>query len=151
MTMNPVSAITGARSTACSPIRWCARCARRRCAKAAPSARRSAAASTRPRGSSRDHRELGAFKTSMLQDVEAGRPIELDAIVGAVQEMGRRLDIATPTIDGLLGLTRLFAPSAQPVSRVVNAPAGASAARAKADVSRARTRQLLTGRHAALG
>jgi 2-dehydropantoate 2-reductase len=52
---------------------------------------------------------LGAFRTSMLQDVEAGRPIELDAIVGAVHEMGRRLGVPTPAIDALLGLTRLFA------------------------------------------
>ncbi|MGM9486861.1 2-dehydropantoate 2-reductase [Ideonella sp. YS5] len=52
---------------------------------------------------------LGAFKTSMLQDAEAGRPIELDAIVGAVQEIGQRLGLAIPNIDALLGLTRLFA------------------------------------------
>ncbi len=51
---------------------------------------------------------LGAFKTSMLQDVEAGRVIELDAIVGAVQEMGRRLALPTPSIDALMGLTRLM-------------------------------------------
>ena len=53
--------------------------------------------------------KLGAFKTSMLQDVEAGRAIELDAIVTAVQEIGQRLQIATPSIDALLGITRLFA------------------------------------------
>ncbi len=52
--------------------------------------------------------KLGALRTSMLQDVEAGRAIELDAIVGVVHEIGRRLDIATPNIDALLGLTRLF-------------------------------------------
>jgi 2-dehydropantoate 2-reductase len=51
---------------------------------------------------------LGAFKTSMLQDVEAGRAIELDALVGAVQEIGRRVGQPTPGIDTLLGLTRLF-------------------------------------------
>jgi 2-dehydropantoate 2-reductase len=55
--------------------------------------------------------ELGAFKSSMLQDVEAGRSIELDAIVAAVQELGQRLNLATPNIDALLGLTRLFARS----------------------------------------
>ena len=53
--------------------------------------------------------KLGAFKTSMLQDAEAGRAIELDAIVGAVQELGHRLGLAIPNIDALLGLTRLFA------------------------------------------
>jgi 2-dehydropantoate 2-reductase len=53
--------------------------------------------------------KLGAFKTSMLQDAEAGRPLELDAIVGAVREIGQRLDLPTPHIDALLGLTRLMA------------------------------------------
>jgi 2-dehydropantoate 2-reductase len=52
--------------------------------------------------------ELGAFKTSMLQDVEAGRQIELDALVSAVREIGQRLGLPTPNIDALLGLTRLF-------------------------------------------
>lgn len=51
---------------------------------------------------------LGAFRTSMLQDAEAGRTLELDAIVTAVWEIGRRLGLATPNIDALLGLTRLF-------------------------------------------
>ncbi|MEK8046415.1 2-dehydropantoate 2-reductase [Ideonella margarita] len=53
--------------------------------------------------------KLGAFKTSMLQDVEAGRALELDAIVTAVREIGLRVGVATPTIDGLLGLSRVFA------------------------------------------
>jgi 2-dehydropantoate 2-reductase len=44
----------------------------------------------------------------MLQDVEAGRPIELDSIVTAVHEIGQRLGLATPNIGALLGLTRLF-------------------------------------------
>jgi 2-dehydropantoate 2-reductase len=52
--------------------------------------------------------KLGAFKTSMLQDTEAGRAIELDGIVTAVYEIARRLNVATPNIDALLGLTRLF-------------------------------------------
>jgi 2-dehydropantoate 2-reductase len=54
-------------------------------------------------------RKLGAFKTSMLQDVEAGRAIELDSIVGAVCEIGRRVNVPTPMTDALMGLTRLFA------------------------------------------
>jgi 2-dehydropantoate 2-reductase len=53
-------------------------------------------------------RKLGVFKTSMLQDVEALRPIELDALVGAVREIGERVGVATPMIDALFGLTRLF-------------------------------------------
>lgn len=52
--------------------------------------------------------KLGAFKTSMLQDVEARRSIELDAIVGAVHEIGQRLGVPTPNVDALFGLTRLF-------------------------------------------
>jgi 2-dehydropantoate 2-reductase len=54
-------------------------------------------------------RRLGAFKTSMLQDAEAGRALELDPIVGAVRELGERLGVPTPHIDALYGLTRLFA------------------------------------------
>ena len=53
-------------------------------------------------------RKLGAFKTSMLQDVEAGRAIELDALVGAVRDIGQHLHLPTPHIDALLGLTRLM-------------------------------------------
>ena len=54
-------------------------------------------------------RHLGSFKTSMLQDALAGRALELDALVGAVHEIGTRLDIAMPNIGALLGLTRLMA------------------------------------------
>jgi len=54
-------------------------------------------------------RKLGAFKTSMLQDVQAGRPLEIDALVAAVREIAQHLGIATPNIDALLGLVRLMA------------------------------------------
>ena len=54
---------------------------------------------------------LGAFKTSMLQDVEAGRTIELEALVGAPREIGRRMGIPTPNIDTLYAITRLMAES----------------------------------------
>jgi 2-dehydropantoate 2-reductase len=54
-------------------------------------------------------RNLGAFKTSMLQDVEAHKPVELDALVGAVQELGRMVQVPTPYTDALLGLARLHA------------------------------------------
>jgi 2-dehydropantoate 2-reductase len=40
--------------------------------------------------------------------VDAGRPIELDAIITAVHEIGQRLGLPTPRIGDLLGLTRLF-------------------------------------------
>jgi 2-dehydropantoate 2-reductase len=53
--------------------------------------------------------KLGAFKTSMLQDVEAKRAVELDALVGAVRELGQIVGVATPFTDALLGLARLRA------------------------------------------
>lgn len=53
-------------------------------------------------------RKLGAFKTSMLQDVEAGRAIEVDALIGAPRAIGAKAGIATPYMDALLGMTRLF-------------------------------------------
>lgn len=53
-------------------------------------------------------RKLGALRTSMLQDAEAGRPLEIDAIVGVVKEIGERVGVPTPNIDALLGLIRLF-------------------------------------------
>lgn len=52
---------------------------------------------------------LGAFKTSMLQDVEAGRRIELDALLGAPLELARRHGVATPTLDTIHAMTRLMA------------------------------------------
>ena len=52
-------------------------------------------------------RTLGAFKTSMLQDVQAGKPVELDALVSAVRELGTLTDVPTPFTDALLGLSRL--------------------------------------------
>jgi 2-dehydropantoate 2-reductase len=54
-------------------------------------------------------RKLGSFKTSMLQDLQAGRPLEIDALVAAVREIGVFLKTPTPSIDALLGLTRLMA------------------------------------------
>lgn len=53
--------------------------------------------------------KLGAFKTSMLQDVEACKPVELDALVSAVRELGQLTGVATPFTDALLGLSRLQA------------------------------------------
>jgi 2-dehydropantoate 2-reductase len=54
-------------------------------------------------------RKLGAFKTSMLQDAEAGRPLEIDQLLAAPREIAQALGIATPNLDSLLGLTRQFA------------------------------------------
>jgi len=49
---------------------------------------------------------VGAHKTSMLQDLERGRPMEIDALVGAVAELGTLTGHATPTIDTVLALVR---------------------------------------------
>ena len=54
-------------------------------------------------------RKLGAFKTSMLQDVEAGKALELDTLVAAVRELGQLTGVQTPFTDALLGLARLQA------------------------------------------
>ena len=54
-------------------------------------------------------RKLGAFKTSMLQDVEAGKPVELDALVTVVRELGQKTGVPTPFTDALLGLARVHA------------------------------------------
>jgi 2-dehydropantoate 2-reductase len=54
-------------------------------------------------------RKLGAFKTSMLQDVEAGKAVELNALVSAVRELGQLTGVPTPGTDALLGLARLQA------------------------------------------
>jgi 2-dehydropantoate 2-reductase len=54
-------------------------------------------------------RKLGSFKTSMLQDVEAGKAVELDALVSAVKDLGQLTQVATPYTDALLGLARLHA------------------------------------------
>jgi 2-dehydropantoate 2-reductase len=49
---------------------------------------------------------VGAHRTSMLQDLDKGRLLELDALLGAVQEMGRIVDLDTPYIDCVLALTQ---------------------------------------------
>jgi 2-dehydropantoate 2-reductase len=53
--------------------------------------------------------KLGAFKTSMLQDAEAGRAVELDALISSVKEIGQMLSMPTPWTDALLGLARVHA------------------------------------------
>lgn len=52
---------------------------------------------------------LGAFKTSMLQDTEAGKPVELDALSTVAHDIGKIVDVPTPFIDSVLGLARLRA------------------------------------------
>ncbi|MES2979020.1 MAG: 2-dehydropantoate 2-reductase [Pseudomonadota bacterium] len=56
---------------------------------------------------------VGQHKTSMLQDVEAGRPLELQALVGSVVELGQIVGIPTPTIDAVHALASLLAGNLQ--------------------------------------
>lgn len=55
---------------------------------------------------------LRDFRTSMLQDFDRNKPIELDAILGAIREIGQRLDIPHPVIDAVYGIVRLRAKTA---------------------------------------
>lgn len=57
-------------------------------------------------------KQLGTIKTSMLQDFEAGKAIELDALLGVIGELGRRGGVETPTCDMIYALTRLKARAA---------------------------------------
>ena len=110
MTMNPVSALTGATVDRIldDPL------VHRFCLAAMAEASAIGTAIGCPIAQSGEDRiaiarKLGAFKTSMLQDVEAGKPVELDALVTVVREIGERAGIATPNIDALLGLARVQA------------------------------------------
>lgn len=109
LTMNPMSAVTGAPIDAllADPL------VREFCSEAMREANQVGARIGCPIDEAPEARhavtaKLGGFKTSMLQDAEAGRPIELDGIVGAVVEIARRLEVPTPSIDALFGITRLF-------------------------------------------
>jgi 2-dehydropantoate 2-reductase len=53
--------------------------------------------------------KVGEHKTSMLQDLEAGRPLELEAIVGAVLEIGERLGISMPHTRTVYACAKLLA------------------------------------------
>ena len=110
MTMNPISALTGAPCDRIldDPL------VRGFCSAVMLEAQQIGAAfgitiDQRPEERHAVTRKLGSFKTSMLQDALAGRPLEIDALVGAVREIGAHLGLATPNIDALFGLVRLMA------------------------------------------
>jgi 2-dehydropantoate 2-reductase len=65
-------------------------------------------------------RELGAFRTSMLQDLEAGRSLEIDAILAAPVEIGDRLGIPMPYSRAVLGLVRQRAMNARLYAYTLN-------------------------------
>jgi 2-dehydropantoate 2-reductase len=50
--------------------------------------------------------ELGEFKPSILQDLELGRPMEIDTLITVVSELGVLAEVPTPTIDTVLALVR---------------------------------------------
>ena len=109
LTMNPVSAFTGATTDRLldDPLvrEFCSSAMRE---AAAIGAKLGCAIAQSPDDRHAVTRKLGAMKTSMLQDVTAGRAIELDSIVAAVHELAGRVDMPAPNVAALLGLTRLF-------------------------------------------
>jgi 2-dehydropantoate 2-reductase len=112
MTMNPISAITGATTDKIlnDPL------ARDFVTKVMLEAKAIGARFGIPIDQAPEDRHavtlrLGAMKTSMLQDVEAGKAVELDALVGAVCELGALTGVATPYASALFGLARLHARS----------------------------------------
>jgi 2-dehydropantoate 2-reductase len=110
LTLNPVSAITGAsthRLLADPLVRVFCSAAMREAS--AVGTRIGCAIDQQPEDHHAMMLKLSSMKPSMLQDVEAGRTLELDGIVGAVREIAQRIGIATPNIDALLGVARLFA------------------------------------------
>jgi len=55
--------------------------------------------------------KVGEHKTSMLQDLEAGRPLELEALVGSVVELGERMGVSMPHTRAVYACTKLLAES----------------------------------------
>lgn len=110
MTVNPISAMTGATSDRLlddALVRaFMSRCMRE---AAAIGARIGLPIEDDPEARHALTRKLGAFRSSMLQDVDAGRAVELDALVGAVLEIARQVEVPTPDIETLFGLARLHA------------------------------------------
>jgi len=118
MTMNPVSALTGASSDAILDDELVRAFMAAAMAEAAAVGARIGCPIEQSAESRMDvTRQLGAFKTSMLHDAEAGRALEIDALIGAAREIGQRVGVATPHIDALLGLVRLMARSRGLVAR----------------------------------
>jgi 2-dehydropantoate 2-reductase len=110
LTVNPVCAVTGASThqLLADPLvrAFCSAAMRE---ASAVGAQIGCAIDEQPEDHQAMMLRLGSMKPSMLQDVEAGRTLELDAIVGVVHEIAQRVGVVTPNIDALLGVTRLFA------------------------------------------
>jgi 2-dehydropantoate 2-reductase len=108
MTTNPISALTGATADRIIDDPLVARFSLAVMAEAAAIGTR-IGCPIAERGEERMAvtRKLGAFRTSMLQDVDAGRPLEIDAMLTVVCEIAQGLGIAVPWTEALLGLARL--------------------------------------------
>ena len=110
MTVNPISAITGATTDLILDDELVCNFVSSVMLEAKEiGARMGIAIDQQPADRHQVTRKLGAFKTSMLQDVEAGKPVELDALVTVVKELGGLTHVPTPFTDALLGLSRLQA------------------------------------------
>ena len=110
MTVNPVSVLTGATADRILDddlVRAFCQAAMREAQEIG--ARIGCPIAESPEDRNKITRKLGAFRTSMLQDAAAGRPLELDALVGAVREIGAAVGVPSPATDALHGLTRLHA------------------------------------------
>ncbi|HEX3912552.1 MAG TPA: 2-dehydropantoate 2-reductase [Steroidobacteraceae bacterium] len=112
MTMNPLSALTRcgtARMLANPQVRELCICMMdemQRCAR-----RLGVPTAMTPAQRIEVTERLGDFKTSMLADLEAGRPLEIDPQLGAVVEIARLLQVPAPFMQSVLGLTRLISPT----------------------------------------
>lgn len=110
MTVNPISGITGATTDRLlddvDVRNFMSSCMSE---AAAIGARIGLAIADDPEQRHQVTRRLGAFRTSMLQDVEAGKPVELDALVGAVLDIAQQVAVPAPNIAALMGLSRVHA------------------------------------------
>jgi 2-dehydropantoate 2-reductase len=110
MTMNPISALTGATTDRMLDEPLIKSFILRVMAEAAEiGARIGCPVDQSGEERTRVTRKLGGFKTSMLQDAEAGRALEIDALLSAPREIGRIAGVETPNLDALHGLVRLYA------------------------------------------
>ena len=107
---NPVTALTGATLGELGTVPEMRRCCCARSSRSAPRSRTRSASSCRSRSSAGSRRAsaVGDHKTSMLQDLEAGKPLELDCITGAVIELADRLDVAVPHTAAVHACTKLL-------------------------------------------
>jgi 2-dehydropantoate 2-reductase len=115
MTFNPMSALSRATLAAIcqySPTRELARCMMEEAQAIAHSLGITFRVPIEKRIAGAER--VGHHKTSMLQDVEAGRPLETDALLGSVIELGRMTETPTPHLDAVFALTKLLEQSLAP-------------------------------------